>query len=560
MRRKERCGSSSAAASAVLMEGELGVLTDVKKLIVGDDSKAGGYQLTPDNVVAIWPDQTNAAFPLSIAWWINRANGAAVELRLPGGTYNVLNDLTIPANVYLEVDKGATLNIASGKVLTLNCEIGADVQPAFSGEGTVVENYARRKAQAVANAIVGPEALTDIFRRRIKAVYGTASELKADGSLTVGITVDLLGYSERNDRGVGTYLITENTAGAFYKDEDEAILLNNGLIAVKQCTGALMSNTRSPVMQGVDRSTAGSILACALSYYRNQDKLYYGNNYVGSNETNVVAHGLVDGKYQIDCCSFVNLVSGGVFFESSVYAGNEANVISPWGFDWTDKAAYYYGTQAHQQRMLGNDVGFYCYERGYTFKPNTGWNNMQTGDIVFFDTMSIPGLYWHNVGHVALVVASDYLYGPRIIEVQNTGPVVQISYLTEEKKAQITYAARLPYKNSFDTTLAFTNRTIFYEYLADIWALLANQQRIEILFNTVGMTNDTELGNKVMFCEIYKRTQKLGFFRFRGLGLGFLPEGQFDVLISIRNVDVTVANLLALPRYLCTYDKVMPNS
>jgi len=144
VRRTERGGTSQQAAASVLMENELGVLTDVKKLIVGDGNKAGGYTLTPDNVVAVWPDQAEASSPLSLAWWINRADGSAVKLRLPAGTYNVLNDLTVPANVYLEIDNGAVFNVAAGKTLTLDCEV--DMWTVTNtGGGTLVDNAGRSR-------------------------------------------------------------------------------------------------------------------------------------------------------------------------------------------------------------------------------------------------------------------------------------------------------------------------------------------------------------------------------------------------------------------------------
>ena len=151
VRRRERSGTETQAKSAVLMDAELGVITDVKKLVVGDGNKAGGYPLTPDNIVSIWPDQTDAGSPLSLAWWINRAGGADIKLRLPAGTYNILDDLTVPENISLELDEGAVFNVAAGKTLTLDCEVDAwAVQN--TGTGAIADN-ARRKYAAGENLI-----------------------------------------------------------------------------------------------------------------------------------------------------------------------------------------------------------------------------------------------------------------------------------------------------------------------------------------------------------------------------------------------------------------------
>lgn len=143
IRRKERSGTSSQASNTRLMDGELGVLTDVKKLIVGDGSKRGGYCLTPDNIVANCIDQADPNENLSLAWWINYANGSDIKLRIVSGVYNFLNDLSIPSNIFLDIDKGAVFNISSEKTLTLNCQISVDSDFEFSGDGNVVENYTK---------------------------------------------------------------------------------------------------------------------------------------------------------------------------------------------------------------------------------------------------------------------------------------------------------------------------------------------------------------------------------------------------------------------------------
>lgn len=142
VRRKERSGTEAASKNTVLMTGELGALTDTKKLIVGDGERAGGYLLTPDNVVTVWPDETDATAASSLAWWIAWANGNDVQLRLPAGVYNINSDFTIPANVTLVMDAGARFCVASGKTLTLNCKVNAD-EIINAGTGTVEDNAER---------------------------------------------------------------------------------------------------------------------------------------------------------------------------------------------------------------------------------------------------------------------------------------------------------------------------------------------------------------------------------------------------------------------------------
>ena len=558
VRRTERSGTSQQAAASVLMENELGVLTDTKKLIVGDGNKAGGYTLTPDNIVAVWPDQADASSPLSLAWWINRANGSAIKLRLPAGVYNVLNDLTIPANVYLEIDKGAVFNVASGKTLTLDCEIGADAQPVFSGGGSVVENYARREVGAEA---VGEATVKLDYRKKTKRVYATVAELRADVSnLTIGMTVEIMDY-QAGDRLGGVYVVEENPNALYYKDEDDILRLSSTLIGRKQLWGAVISNTVNPVIYPPDKVTKGSIIACALSYLRNQDKLYYGNDYVGDNETNVVANGLADSKYQIDCCSFVDLVSRGVFFENSVYNGLAENSLSQWGFDWTDREHYFYSPSVENgKRMLANDLIYYCYERGYAFKPNAAWNNMETGDLIIFATGSgSPSQTWGGTGHIGMVLGVD-LSGVKIIEVQNSGDVVQSVYLSSARKETVSWLARLPYKNEVIHPLAMVDRTEFYTFLAGVWALMPGRKNIELMLNTLTIEDDVELGGRILSCEIYKNTAKIGWMKFSSYARAPVTGYVYDFILPITNFDVTAAALKTAPRYGHALTQFIPST
>lgn len=54
------------------------------------------------------------------------------------GTWSISNDLTIPANITLEMLDGAILDIAAGKLLTINGKIEAGVYQIFDGPFTVI--------------------------------------------------------------------------------------------------------------------------------------------------------------------------------------------------------------------------------------------------------------------------------------------------------------------------------------------------------------------------------------------------------------------------------------
>jgi hypothetical protein len=62
---------------------------------------------------------------------------AQAILHIYPGTHNINNDLAIPNNITLCPEHGAVLNVASGKTLTINGPIRADLWQIFSGPGTV---------------------------------------------------------------------------------------------------------------------------------------------------------------------------------------------------------------------------------------------------------------------------------------------------------------------------------------------------------------------------------------------------------------------------------------
>ena len=139
-RYKARRGVEAARLAETPVEGEIIVTSDEMKGYIGDGSKAGGYVVNADNCMAVWPDQGAAANKHSLAWWIARLNGAEGTIRIPAGTHAVLSDVTVPANVCLKFDKGAMLNVAAGKTLTINGPIDAGLWQIFSGSGAISGN------------------------------------------------------------------------------------------------------------------------------------------------------------------------------------------------------------------------------------------------------------------------------------------------------------------------------------------------------------------------------------------------------------------------------------
>ena len=122
---------------AVPVQGEPIMTTDELKLYLGDGNKAGGFIVSADNTIAVWSDQTDATKKLSLAWWIAHLNGADATIRIPRGTHEILYDMTIPENICLKFDKGASLKVSDTKTLTINGAIEAKAWQIFDGDGTI---------------------------------------------------------------------------------------------------------------------------------------------------------------------------------------------------------------------------------------------------------------------------------------------------------------------------------------------------------------------------------------------------------------------------------------
>lgn len=130
-------GNEASRLSVTPAQGEQIMTTNELKLYLGDGNKAGGFIVNADNTIAVWPDQTDATKKLSLAWWIAYFNGAEATIRIPRGTHEVLYDMTIPENICLQFDKGAILEIADTKTLTINGAIDAGLWCIFDGDGAI---------------------------------------------------------------------------------------------------------------------------------------------------------------------------------------------------------------------------------------------------------------------------------------------------------------------------------------------------------------------------------------------------------------------------------------
>ena len=501
VRRRERSGTETQAKSAVLMDAELGVITDVKKLVVGDGNKKGGYTLTPDNIVAVWPDQTDAGSPLSLAWWIKRAGGAETKLRLTAGAYNIQDDLTVPSNIYLDIDKGAVINIASGKTLTLNCEIGADVQPVFSGGGAVAENYIRRLV--VNENLVRHQDWSTGFRDNMGEVRDEPDDSSSGyysryylRSPMIPITPSTqytikawsaickcrLSFFDHEKKYIsqlspaeiqkGYTFITPETAayveinswlpmspsGYYYtRIEDvgktHCYKLEKGPVATSFSLAIQDAQTPwdcTPVTRPKNNpESARQLVSCAESYkgkgwaYGNDQTLHDDMTLEGPDAAYLVNS---DGVKQIDCGTLMYLAMNGINYYHSKYF--DSNL--PW------RGTKYYGWGTHPNKKYMEGFAKWIIYNSWEIDPGENFNNLQAGDLVFWGKVADDGSKTasslRGIEHVGMYTGrwvSDPDRGnelhPQTIEVASTQPIVTNRFLDRATTTtQIVLFARIP--------------------------------------------------------------------------------------------------------------------
>lgn len=197
------------------------------------------------------------------------------------------------------------------------------------------------------------------------------------------------------------------------------------------------------------RNTEGiinQIVSVCKSYTDNFDKIVYGNTYTAWDKTVQT----VNGKYELDCSSFINLLIHGVKFHNSRYNGKDDNYGSP---------LFFHGIDSYEYR-LANQIAKFCVENGYAFEPNEDFSNIRAGDLVFYSWKGFetnPEDYtqaqidFHNnafmkIDHVAMYLdqKNDSIY--QTIQFESYTPNFFYD-VNHEYMSQAILVARLPFAN-----------------------------------------------------------------------------------------------------------------
>ncbi|MDF9457029.1 BppU family phage baseplate upper protein [Bacillus cereus] len=184
------------------------------------------------------------------------------------------------------------------------------------------------------------------------------------------------------------------------------------------------------------------MIANGHSYWENVNSFVYGNLYTAY-DLDITK---VNGKNQIDCSSFANLMIHGIPYENTRYAGKTDNINSPFFFQNIDGYKF----------RFANRLGQYAFERGYSFKPKADLSDLQAGDVLFFSWTSrdhegdVPADLRDNafmkIDHVAVFLhkKNDSLWST----VQFDNNISTVYYdASNEYMSQCVLAARFPYAN-----------------------------------------------------------------------------------------------------------------
>ena len=221
---------------------------------------------------------------------------------------------------------------------------------------------------------------------------------------------------------------------------DSQLEHNKNELGTKANSKTVVSNLRNT--EGI----INQILSVCKSYTDNFDKIVYGNTYTAWDDTVQTANG----KYELDCSSFISLLIHGVKFHNSRYNGKDDNYGSP---------LFFHGIDSYEYR-LANQIAKFCVENGYTFEPNEDFSNIRAGDLVFYSWKGFetnPEDYtqaqidFHNnafmkIDHVAMYLdqKNDSIYQTIQFEKYTPNFFYDVDY---EYMSQSVLVARLPFAN-----------------------------------------------------------------------------------------------------------------
>lgn len=140
-------------------------------------------------------------------------------------------------------------------------------------------------------------------------------------------------------------------------------------------------------------------LNTALTYI-DRTNIVYGNDYTPFSDLK----GTTNGKFEIDCSSFMQTIFTDTDYENSSWHNLDNSITN----DNIYGEAYYplVNHDRKRGRLLAHQMAKYCYDNGLSYVPREDWSNVRVGDLIFFSFNFKEG-FWRDIGHVAMVSRID---------------------------------------------------------------------------------------------------------------------------------------------------------
>lgn len=282
------------------------------------------------------------------------------------------------------------------------------------------------------------------------------------------------------------------------------------------------------------------LMQTAMSYYRNNPLLTYGNFHTLFNDDS----GATPEGYEIDCSSFLQACFMGISFENSKYLNyknyqNNARMIFP------DSAL-----DPEEGRMLANDLAEYAYNNGWLYECLPDYSNVQEGDIVFLSNRT-DDIYFENIGHCQLAMRRNQTGSDSITFIQGNDQTTAIDIETMTpailigKKAF--FGCRFPMRDS-----AQDARVINYDATEQIDHVGGGTTNFADI-NTIEPLETNQLYT-LFFKVEFSNPSTYPILRFDagttiysfGSSLSKRPDGMFKVTFILEDIPVGYENLMQL--------------
>lgn len=170
---------------------------------------------------------TGAAYDATLKKVISDAGDKVTQLIMPLGNYQITEDLTIPENIQLTIQKGACFTVSAGKTLTIKGWIDAEASYIFRGEGTVAGPIQGEGYVQWFGADEMPDDQTKAFQRAIDAC-----KVVLVPNRTGGYKFQYLTFKNPVEmKGVGTNRVTMNavvsSSNDFFIIQSSDVIIRN---------------------------------------------------------------------------------------------------------------------------------------------------------------------------------------------------------------------------------------------------------------------------------------------------------------------------------------------